>query len=133
MRILIAGACLLAVTGAAAKKPHLANPETVLCPKRAADLDYGIYTAMKAGGFQDDPQGGYQAYRKDATRVGDLVAVTPRYLRVHFVTFPTSDGTHMVAELSYVTAYKVEDVQDPKIIGAFQDMLDRFRAISPCP
>lgn len=129
--IAFAAAMMILSSQAHGKKPHLANPETLVCPKTSADLDYAIYTAMKSARFEDDPFGGHQTFRRDASR-GVEGLTNPRWLRVRFLSFPTSEGTRLVAELSYYSATKVEDVQDAKVIAVFQGMLDQFQALTPC-
>ena len=113
----------LALLAAAA----IEQPETLLCPKQPGDLDYAIYTVMKAARMDPDPAGGAKSFRRDVSK-----GLSPRALRVNFQTFRTSEGTRLVAELAYVDTFTIRPVDDPKVTTVFQHALDQMREQMPC-
>lgn len=103
------------------------QPEALMCPKTPGDLQYAIDATMHAARMERDPNGGVYGFRRDIAK-----GLAPHYLRVNFETYQTSEGTRVVAELTETTSFKVEDVQDPKVIAVFQRMLDQIGQTMPC-
>lgn len=133
MKILALTAFLALAAPAAAKSDYPPDPEVLLCPATAGDLDYAIDRTMTAAKFQSDPNGGLYAWRRRVDGPFHLMSAEPaQWFRVEFKRFRTSDGTRLVAEMRWQTTRYEFGVKQDELYTGTQEMLDSFRELFPC-
>lgn len=129
LKHLIAIALLLPASIAQARS--IPDPVVTACPRRQADLQFGLYSMMTAAKFQ--PLGGSSSWRRrvDGPFHGPSFEAA-RYLHVDFVTFQTSQGTRIVAQLRWRTSVYEFGVEQASIVDGFQQALDGVAGQFPC-
>jgi hypothetical protein len=129
----IAALALPVAAPATAKTDYPPDPETVLCPPSRGDLDYALDRSMTAAGFQEDPRGGLDTWRRRADGPFHLLSAEPaQWMRVQFKRFETNAGTRVVAELRWQTTRYEFGVKQRDLYEAVQDGLNSLQTIFPC-
>lgn len=126
-------ATVLAAPAEAKKTEYPADPEALVCPPKPGDLDYALHRILTSAKFQEDPNGGVDAWRHKADGPFHLLSLEQaQWMHVGFKRFRTSAGTRLLAELRWQTHSYEFGVKEQEPYKAVQEMLDGLASVYPC-
>jgi hypothetical protein len=107
------------------------DPVVTVCPPTNADLEYGLYTLMTSARFQ--PMFRASSWRRRVDGPFHIPSLdSAQYLHVDFVTFKTSVGTRLVAQMRWRTSTYEFGVKQQHLVDGMRAALDGLAAHYPC-